>query len=249
MLRLCLLLCLLPLALCVRAEAVTVAAAADLKFAMDAIVERYRQLHPDDAIALVYGSSGKFRTQIAQGAPYDLYFSADIAYPRMLAEDGLAASPVRAYAVGRLVLWSATLDASRLGLADLADPSIRRIAIANPLHAPYGKRAREALQAAGLWTGVESRIVYGDNIAHTAQLVLSGSADVGLIALSLALSPELAARGGHADVPQRLHSPLLQGYLVTRHGADNAAAHRFAAYIESAEAQAILARFGFERPG
>jgi len=128
---------------------ITIAAAADLKFALDEIVMLFKSAHPAAKIEAIYGSSGKFNTQIRQGAPYDLYFSADIAYPRALKVEGLAASEVQPYAVGRIVLWSPVRDASKMTLADLTDPSIRKIAIANPQHAPYGKRAEEALKSAG----------------------------------------------------------------------------------------------------
>lgn len=243
-----LLLCALLGATTARAEKITIAAAADLKFALDEIVSSFRKGSPADTVEVVYGSSGKFQTQIQQGAPYDLYFSADIGYARELVKAGLAAAEVRPYAVGRLVLWSSRLDASRLTLVSLADPSISRIAIANPRHAPYGQRAEEALRAAGLWDKVEPKLVYGDNIAHTAQFVQTGNAQVGLIALSLALNPELAGQGGHALIPATLHQPLEQGFVITRRAAGNALAHRFADYIGSAPARAVLSRYGFVLP-
>ncbi|MFZ1412987.1 MAG: molybdate ABC transporter substrate-binding protein, partial [Defluviicoccus sp.] len=164
-----------------RAESITIAAAADLKFAMDDIVASFEAGHPADAVRVIYGSSGKFLTQIQQGAPYDLYFSADIAHPRRLADAGLAASDVIPYAFGRIVLWSVERDASAMTLASLADPKIARVAIANPKHAPYGKRAEEALRASGLWEAVEPKLVYGENIAQTAQFVQTGNAQVGII--------------------------------------------------------------------
>ena len=126
----------------------TIAAASDLKFAMDEIAAAFRKANPSDTIEVVYGSSGKFQAQIRQGAPYDLYFSADIADPRALAKEGFASSAVKRYAFGRIVLWSASLDASKMTLQSLVEPRIARIAIANPKHAPYGKRAEEALTTA-----------------------------------------------------------------------------------------------------
>ncbi|MBP6500762.1 MAG: molybdate ABC transporter substrate-binding protein, partial [Thauera sp.] len=189
-------------------ERITVAAAADLKFALDEIVADFGRAHPDDTVEVVYGSSGKFATQIRQGAPFDLYFSADIAYPRALEAEGLALGPTRPYAVGRIVLWSRSRDARALRLQDLADPALGRIAIANPRHAPYGKRAEEALRAAGVWDAVQPRLVQGENIAQTAQFVQTGNATVGIIALSLALNPTLAAQGGHHLIDAALHAPL-----------------------------------------
>lgn len=242
-------LCALALAAPARAETITVAAAADLKFALDEIVAAFERTSPADNVTVVYGSSGKFHAQIRQDAPYDLYFSADIAFPRALARDGFAASEVRPYAVGRLVLWSARLDATQMALASLADPKITRIAIANPKHAPYGKRAEEALRAAGLWQEVEPKLVYGDNIAHTAQFVQTGNAQVGVIALSLALSPQLARQGGYHLIPADLHARLEQGYIVTKRAAASALARRFAAYMESPPARAVMSRYGFMPPG
>ena len=132
------------------AEQITIAAAADLKFALDEIVVLFKNAHPAVTLEIIYGSSGQFSTQIRQGAPYDLYFSADISYPRLLEAEGWSASEVQTYGVGRIVLWSQSRDANKKSLADLADPSIQNIAIANPQHAPYGKRAEEALKAAGV---------------------------------------------------------------------------------------------------
>ncbi len=231
------------------AERITIAAAADLKFAMDELVEGFRRARPTDEVEVVYGSSGKFHAQIRQGAPYDLFFSADIDYARELVRAGQAASEVRPYAVGRLVLWSARPDARTLTLASLADARITRVAIANPRHAPYGRRAEEALRAAGVWEAVAPKLVLGENVAQAAQFVQSGNADVGLIALSLALSPELARRGGHVLVPATLHAPLEQGYVITRRAADSALARRFAEHVDSGAGRAVLVRHGFERPG
>lgn len=139
--------CLLLLATTAHAEKITIAAAADLKFAMDEIITSFKKSSPGHELEVIYGSSGKFHTQVQQGAPYDLFFSADIKYPQELAKKGMAASEVKPYAVGRIVIWSNSMDASKITLASLTDPKISRIAIANPRHAPYGKRAEEALKA------------------------------------------------------------------------------------------------------
>lgn len=242
-------LCLLCLAGTVRAGEITIAAAADLKFALEEVVADFRRLHPGEKVATIYGSSGKFHAQIRQGAPFDLYFSADIAYPRLLAGEGHAASAVKPYAIGRIVLWSATRDATGMTLADLADPSVRKIAIANPRHAPYGKRAEEALRAAGIWDRVESRLVTGENVAQAAQFVQTGNADVGIIAQALALNRELAAQGGHALIPDTLHQPLEQGFIITRRAAGNALAKTFAEHMDSLQTRRVMARYGFALPG
>ena len=153
------------------------------------------------------------------------------------------------YAVGRIVLWSPTVDASKLTLDDLADPKFTRIAIANPRHAPYGKRAEEALRVRGLWEKVEAKLVYGENIAHTAQFVQTGNAEVGIIALSLALSPELAGKGGYYLIPDKLHQPLEQGFIITKRAEGNGLARRFADAMSSPAVRSIMTRYGFVLPG
>lgn len=225
-------------------EPMRIAAAADLRYALDDIIAAYREEHPDANIEVVYGSSGKMTTQIINGAPYDLFFSADIAYPRKLKEHGMTAMEPEVYALGRIVIWSNTLDAASLGLEDLASGDIRRIAIAQPAHAPYGQRAREALQAAGVWDAVKGKLVFGENIAHTAQMARSGAAQVGIIALSLARFPEMA-KHRHTLIDSALHEPLTQGFVVTRRGGDKPQAHGFADFMASDEAHQIMSRYGF----
>lgn len=229
-----------------QAETITVAAAANLKIVMEEIVTAFELVHPDDRIEVVYGSSGKLYTQIQQGAPYDLYFSADVDLPRQLAAAGFAASDATPYALGRLVLWSSSLDVTKLTLTSLADPEISRIAIANPQHAPYGKRAREVLRASGVWQQVEGKLVLGENIAQTAQFVETGNAQVAILALSLALSPQLAQQGGYWLIPDHLHAPLEQGYIVTKRAASTELAFRFADFVDGATARAVLSRSGFD---
>ena len=229
-------------------EKMSIAAAADLKFALDEIVLLFRSAHPAAQIEATYGSSGQFSTQIRQGAPYDVFFSADIDYPRALKAEGYSASEVRTYGVGRIVLWGLSRNTGTMTLHDLADPGIRKIAIANPLHAPYGKRAEQALRAAGVWERVMPRLVYGENIAQAAQYVRSGNAQVGIIALSLALSPELASHGSYALIPETLYQPLVQGYIITRRAADNPLAHEFALFMSGKEARAIMTHYGFALP-
>jgi molybdate transport system substrate-binding protein len=239
----------LLLTLAAHAEKITIAAAADLKFAMDEIVATFKKSNAADEVEVIYGSSGKFHTQIQQGAPYDLYFSADIGYPRELARTGLAASEVKPYAFGRIVLWSNSMDASKMTLESLTDPKITRIAIANPKHAPYGKRAEEALRASGMWDKIEPKLIYGENIAHTAQFVQTGNAQVGIIALALAVNSELASKGGYWLVPDKLHNPLEQGFVITQRAANNALAKRFADNMGSIGTRAIMTKYGFVLPG
>lgn len=225
-------------------EPMRIAAASDLRYALNDIIGVYRQEHPDVNIEVIYGSSGKMTTQIINGAPYDVFFSADISYPEKLKAHGMTATEPAVYAIGRIVIWSNTLEADSLTLEELTSETIRRIAIAQPSHAPYGLRAKEALQSAGVWEAVQDKLVFGENIAHTAQMAQSGAAQVGIIALSLARFPEMAKHGHHL-IDDGLHNPLTQGYVVTRHGGNKPQARAFADYMASEEAHDIMTRYGF----
>lgn len=237
------LLCLLALCLPLRAEEITIAAASSLKPAMAALVADFQGQHPDADIEVVYGSSGRFFSQIQRGAPYHLYFAADMDYPQQLVDKGFASGEVMTYAEGRLVLWSAVRDVSQMTLQDLTDADIRRVAIANPRHAPYGQSAEEALRAAGVWQAVAPKLVYGESITHAAQFAHTGNAEVGIIALSLVLSPPLA-EGAYQLVPRHLHTPLRQGFIITAAGADSPLAEAFADYLHTDPARRTLAQFG-----
>jgi len=232
-----------------RAEKLTIAAAADLKFAMAEVVDTFRANRPGDRIEVIYGSSGKFFTQIRNGAPFDLYFSADIAFPRELEKLGHAAGPTRPYATGRLVLWSLRPELAKTALKDLPRAPIRKFAIANPQHAPYGLRAKEALEHQGVWAAMRPKLVLGENIAHTAQFVDSGAAEAGIVALALVLSPTMAGKGAWTLLPDAWHAPLEQGYILTRRAAGNRLAADFANYMGSEPARAVMRRYGFALPG
>ena len=229
-------------------QTLTIAAASQLKTAMDQIVAGWKVAHPKAPLNVVYGSSGKLQTQIRNGAPFDLFFSADVDVPKALADDGFSASGVTTYAFGRLVLWSATADARTMTLASLTHPFIARIALANPKHAPYGRRAEEALRASGVWSNVESKLVYGESVAQAAQFVQTGNAQVGIIALAQALSPEIAKSGGYWLVPDELHKPLEQGFIITKRAAANVRAKDFAVHMSSPEVHSILVKFGYALP-
>jgi molybdate transport system substrate-binding protein len=231
------------------AGSITVAAASDLQFAMSELVADFRTMHPADTVEVIYGSSGKFAAQIANGAPFDLFFSADISYPRALEQQGLSSGPTRPYAVGRIVLWSLKPELGRLSLKELPGAAIRKFAIANPAHAPYGKRAQEALEHTGVWMAMAPKLVRGENIAQTAQFIDSGAADAGIVALSLVLSPQLRDRGAWTLIPDEWHVPLEQGYVITRRAADNPLAAAFANWIDGPASRAVLRRHGFALPG
>lgn len=231
------------------AATLTIAAAADLKFAMAGVVENFRAQHPGNSIEVIYGSSGKFHTQIANGAPFDLFFSADISYPRELARQGLTADAPRLYAVGRIVLWSLKPSLAGIDLNALPQSVFNKFAIAQPLHAPYGKRAQEALQHAGVWEALQGKLVLGENIAHTAQFIDSGAADAGIVALSLVLSPVMQGKGAWTLIPAQWHTPLEQGYVILARARDNALAKSFAEYVNAEPARKVMRRYGFVLPG
>lgn len=228
-------------------EPVRIAAASDLRYALDDIVNLYREVRPDTAIEVIYGSSGKMTTQIINGAPYDIFFSADIAFPQQLKDKGLTTTEPVVYAIGRIVIWSNTLNAASLTLEDLTSDAITRVAIAQPAHAPYGLRAKEAMQSTGVWDAVQSKLVFGENIAHAAQMAESGAAQVGIIALSLARFPELA-RHDHYLIDNALHNPLTQGYVVTRRGGNKSEALAFAGFMATDKVHDIMTRYGFVIP-
>ena len=231
-----------------KSEKILIGAASDLKFALDSIVVAFKQ-SDQRLVQVTFGASGKLYEQISNGAPFDLYFSADINYPKLLKEKGFVSSEVYPYGVGHLVIWSKRIDPNVQGMKSLVSPSIRKIAIANPAHAPYGKRAMEALEHYHLVSSVQSKLVLGENISQTAQFVTSGAADMGIIALSLALSPTMKRMGGkYFLVPEESHQPLLQGAVITRRAGANDLAKSFFEFVKTDQAVAILTYFGFAKP-
>lgn len=228
---------------------VLVAAAADLRFAMDSLVTVFSRENPDITVKPTYGSSGNFFQQIQNDAPFDLFFSADVDYPRQLKEKNLAASDIYIYGTGQLVLWSRSIDPNKAQMNTLLDNSVTKIAIANPAHAPYGKRAEESLRYYNLYDKVKDKLIFGENIAQTAQYAQSGAAEVGIIALSLAQSPSMRQTGGKFWViPSSAHQPLLQGFVLLPHSKGNAGAEKFARFCHSDTAKNILRGFGFGEP-
>lgn len=229
----------------------TVFGAADLRYALDQVVTAFKQIHPSANIETIYGSSGKAYAQIRNGAPYDLYFSANIDYPERLLRDGYGIGEAKLYAIGRVVLWQrrgGKLDLSK-GVELLRDPSIRRVAIANPEHAPYGVAGMETLKTHGIWQEIQPRLVMGENISQTAHFAATGAADVGIIAYSLALAPELKEKGEHfVLIDATDHNPLRQGYMITNHGAGHPLSKPFSAFVESTQGKDILKQYGFEVP-
>ena len=229
----------------------TVAAASDLKFALEEVAAQFER-DTGHKLRLIFGSSGNFYAQILQGAPFHLYFSADEDFVFKLADAGKTADRGRLYARGRIGLIVPTGSPLQPDgqLKDLAaalkDGRLRKFAIANPEHAPYGQRAEEALRHAGLWESISPKLVFGENVSQAAQFATSGSAQGGIIAQSLALAPSVARLGRFALVPEEWHRPLLQR-MVLLNGAPPAA-RAFYDYIGTPAAQAVMVRYGFVVP-
>jgi molybdate transport system substrate-binding protein len=229
---------------------VNLAAASDLAYAMNEIARKFQEA-TGCIVRVSAGSSGNFLSQIENGAPFDVFFSADIEYPKKLEREGLAATgSTYLYAVGKIVLWvrsDSRLDVSR-GFAVLRDPSIRKVSIANPQHAPYGRAAEESLRKAGVYDAVRERLVLGENISQAAQFVESGNAEVGVLALSLVLSPQLKDKGRAWNIPENLYSPIEQGVVVLRGAQNPQGAQQFLGYIKSPATRLLLERYGFTLP-
>lgn len=224
------------------------AAAADMNAALPQIVESYTN-KTGQTVKLSFGSSGNLANQIRNGAPFDVFFSADEEYPRQLIAEGLASKEtLYRYAVGRLVLWvpdDSPLNVPKLGILALLDPSVKKIAIANPAHAPYGRAAEAALRHFGIYAQVSSRLVLGENVSQAAQFVESGNAQAGLIALSHALAPALKDKGRYWTVPLDAYPTLNQAAVVLSRSKQQDAARRFLEFLRSAEASSLLSSYGF----
>jgi molybdate transport system substrate-binding protein len=232
------------------AQEIRVAAAADLKFALDELSAQYEK-QTGAKISVSYGSSGNFFAQIQNGAPFDIFMSADIDYPRKLEAAGLAeADTLYEYAVGRIVIWmpaGAGPDLVKLGWKALLQPSVDKVAIGNPEHAPYGRAAIAALRSAGIYEQVQPKFVYGENIAQAAQFVASGNAQAGILALSLALSPPMR-RGKRWEIPENMYPPIEQGAIILKNAKEKQGARAFLAFLKSPAARKILDSYGFRLP-
>ena len=233
------------------AQRSTIAAASDLQFALEALRTQF-ELDSGKSIQVVYGSSGNFYRQIREGAPFQMFLSADESYVQRLTDAGLTEGEGALYALGRIVIITPhgstlTPDAQLQDLsAALASDRISRFAIANPEHAPYGERAEEALRHAGLWDALQGKLVLGENVSQAAQFATSGNAQGGIIAYSLALSPNVSALGEFALIPEQWHQPLRQRMVLIKTA--NADVRDFYAYLQSAPAREILQRYGFALP-
>jgi molybdate transport system substrate-binding protein len=231
-------------------RAIAVAAASDLQAVFPELAARFER-NAGAKVAVSFGSSGNFFAQIQHGAPFDVFFSADVDYPRQLVAAGLAdKESLYEYATGRIVLWTrkATGIDVRRGMTALLDPRVRRLAIANPQHAPYGRAAVAAMQSAGVYEAVKGKLVVGENISQAAQLADSGNADAGIIALSLALGPALRATGMYFEIPAATHAPIRQAAVVISASRNKALAGALIDFVKQSEVRQLLQRFGFVAP-
>jgi molybdate transport system substrate-binding protein len=228
-------------------QTVTIAAAADLRFVMDELTNEFKKSNPDIKVEVIYGSSGNLYQQIVNQAPFNIFFSADISYPEKLDSLNLTASKPKLYAIGHLVIWSATLDVSK-GIELLNDPDVEKISIANPRVAPYGKRAMECLYYYKMDKKVKDKIVEGENVSQAAQFVLTGNAEVGLIALSLALSPEMKSKGKYFSIDEKSYSELEQAYVIIKNSETNKYVLRFTQFIETEQSRKLFGKYGFKLP-
>jgi len=240
--------------LCI-AQEITVAAAADLQFAMQDVAARFEK-ETGKTVKLIYGSSGNFFQQIQNGAPFDMFFSANLDYPKKLEAAGLTEpGSFYQYARGKIVIWvrnDSKLDLGS-GMRSLLDPSVKKIAIANPEHAPYGQAAVAAMQKENIYEKVKDKFVLGENISQTASFVVFGSADVGIVALALALSPNMKDKGRYAEVPGSEYPPIEQACVIvasTKSGLskNKDTARQFLSFIKTAAIADVLKSYGFEVP-
>lgn len=232
-------------------QELTVAAAADLSSVLQDIANRY-QKKTGVQLKLSFGASGALTQQIENGAPFDIFFSADMDYPRHLITAGQADDgSLYEYAVGKLVVWvpaNSPLDLDRDGMKALLGSSVKKISIANPEHAPYGRAAVAALKHAGLYDRLSDRVVLGENVGQAAQFVESGNAQAGFIALAHAVAPSMQGKGKYWIVPPQDYPPLAQGVVVVSHSQRKKEAAEFLAYIKTPEIKAVLERYGFQVP-
>jgi molybdate transport system substrate-binding protein len=229
-------------------QEITIAAAADMSAALPELVAAYTK-RTGHAVKLSFGASGNLTNQIRNGAPFDIFFSADEQYPQQLITEGLAAKDtLYRYAIGRLVLWvpsNSPLDLSKLGIQALLEPSVKKISIANPATAPYGRAAEAALRHFGIYDQVSRRLVLGENVSQAAQFVESGNAQAGLIALSHALAPAMKDTGRYWTVPLDAYPPLNQAAVVLSRSKQQDTARKFLDFLRTPDATSLLTRYGF----
>ena len=236
------------------ATELVIAAASDLNVAVKELIAGFEK-RTGHTVKLSLGSSGNFHAQIRNGAPFDVFLSADLNYVRDLEKSGLTEPGTSyTYAIGRIVVWvrrNASIDLQALGMKALVHPKVRKIAIANPEHAPYGRAAVAAMEKAGIYAAAKNKLVLGENISQAAQFVHSGAADIGVVALSLALAEPMKSQGKYWDVPLDQYPRMEQGAVILKQATRSghaAAAREFLSELRSPQGRAILQKFGFSLP-
>lgn len=232
------------------ADVLSIASASDLSLCLDELDGVFKQGHPGAEIKSSTGSSGNFLAQIKNGAPFDVFLSADMSYPKELVKAGFAdGASLTLYATGHIVLWTTNpaVDVSQ-GLAVLKSDAVKKIAIANPDVAPYGRAAKAALQSAGIWDAVQAKLVFAENIAQTAQFVQTGSVDAGIVALSLVKAPTVAGSGHYFQIGVDQYPTLEQGAVITAKGKDLPLARQYIDFLRSPQARAVFDKYGFLLP-
>jgi len=241
----CILLLLALFSIGMQAQTLKVAAAANLRFVFEEIKNSYVKINPKADIMANFGSTGALYQQIVNGADFNIFMAADNEVPLKLKNQGLVSGEVKTYAFGKLVLWSNTVDVSK-GLEVLSDPTVKRIAIAKPDVAPYGDRAIECLNSTGLFEKVKDKIVYADNISQTAQFAQTGNAEVGFLAYSLTLTPEM--KGSTYVIDTKIYKPVAQAMAIVKGWKASPEAVKFMKYVLSPECKPIFEKFGYIVP-
>jgi len=231
------------------AQKVNVAAAANLRYVMEEIKTVYVKQHPKAKVNITFGASGMLVQQIMNGATFDFFMAADNEFPMKLKEKGLTTGSMSTYAFGKLAIYSTTIDVDKLGLKALKDPSIKKIAIANPETAPYGDRSIELLKKQKIYESLNSKIVLGENISQAAQFAFTGNAEIGFIALSLALAPEMSGKGNYYIIPQNLYKPIEQACILIKTPVLNTEAAKFKKFVLSSATKSIWEKYGYSVPG
>lgn len=232
---------------CNKERKATVAAAANLRYVLEEIKTQYLKDYPGANIQITYGSSGILTQQIINGAPFDLFMSADTKFPNKLEDRGLTSASAVNYCYGKVALWSSSLNLSQ-GLSSVLLPEVKKIAIANPNNAPYGLNSVNALKKQNLYDKVKNRIVWGENINQTAQFAFSGNAEIGFIALSLALAPEMNNKGNYYVLPEDICPPIAQAAVLINGWEKNGEAARFLDYLISSKCNSIWDKYGYGLP-
>lgn len=225
-------------------QKVKVAAAANLRYVLEEIKKQYESDNKETEVVITFGSSGTLTQQIVNGAPFDLFMAADIEFPQKVKDQGFAIGEVKTYIYGKVAMWSTTIDVKK-GLKTVTLPEVKKIAIADPQKAPYGKNAVELLKNQNLYDQISSKIVWGENISQAAQYAFTGNAEIGFIALSLALAPEMKGKGIYYILPDKICPPIAQGCVLLKHSSQNSETQKFMTYVTSKACDKLWKEYGY----